>query len=125
VCDIRPHQEPVMAMDLSPSGEHVVSAGGGEMIARSHLRDFSNQQADSPLARISAPTSRQPSATSSWVGSDVPAEPSSYNSITCNLLSSLVEKDSTQIPSKGDCTPHRMEFFLLSAIHIFTYFHRL
>lgn len=100
-----------MAMDLSPSGDHVVSAGGGDLIARSQLRDYSNQQTVSPSVSISAPYARQPSATSSWVGSNVAAEPSSDDSTTGNLSSSLVAKDSTVLPSKGD-----IFFFLLAAI---------
>jgi hypothetical protein len=123
VCDITPHQEPVMAMDLSPGGEHVVSASGGDMLARSHLRDFSNHLAVSLLPGISAPNVRQPSATSSWVGSDVPAEPSSDDSITCNFSFSLIEKDSTQLPSKGDLTQERIKLVPLSAISIYACIH--
>lgn len=117
-----------MAMDLSPTGEHLASAGGSNVLARSHLRVFSNQHApailepaqpevaDSGLAELSTSSARPLSATSSWTDSSTAADHSSDAEPRNSTSASLVEKDSTVLPSKGDVKPFQTIFFPLSTI---------
>ena len=117
---MQPHADPVMAMDLSPSGDHIISAGGDSTISRSCFDVISAAGAvhavidDSPLS-TSTCNMKTPQTSSSWARPTVAEEKASLlemKGTASDLLSlNLSRKDAVQLPVKGEIK-HFLPFFL-------------
>lgn len=118
MCSVQPHSDPVMAMDLSPSGDHIMSAGGDSSISRSCFTISSTPKATPAL--ISNPphstltcSVKVPQASSSWARPTIAEEKASSSSEAIGTASDLASlhlsnKDAVQLPVKGNnilCLP--------------------
>ena len=109
---MQPHSDPVMAMDLSPSGDHIISAGGDSTISRSCFTISSTPRATPTL--ISNPphftltcSVKVPQASSSWARPTIAEEKNTSPSEAIGTASDLASlhlsnKDAVQLPVKGD-----------------------
>jgi hypothetical protein len=107
---VQPHADPVMAIDLSPSGDQIISAGGDSSISRSCFEILSTPRAADVVLNNpprSAPSSsmKTPQASSSWARPTVAEEIASLidrDRTASNLLSlDLCSKDAVHLPVKG------------------------
>jgi hypothetical protein len=110
LCSVQPHADPVMAIDLSPSGDHIVSAGGDSSISRSCFEILSTPKAadavlDNPPRSTSSSSLKTPQVSSSWARPTMAEEIASSLEIdrtASDLLSlDLCNKDAVQLPVKG------------------------
>lgn len=111
VCSVQPHADPVMAMDLSPSGDHIISAGGDSSISRSCFQILSTPKAantalDNPPRSTPSSSVKTPQASSSWARPTMAEEIASsieMDVTASDLLSlNLCSKDAVQLPVKGE-----------------------
>jgi hypothetical protein len=107
---VQPHADPVMAIDLSPPGDHIISAGGDSSICRSRFEILSTPRvADAMLNNPprSTPSSsmKTPQASSLWARPTMAEETASSidrGRTASNLLSlDLCSKDAVHLPVKG------------------------
>ena len=107
---MQPHADPVMAMDLSPSGDHIISAGGDSTISRSCLQIFSTSGdahdiIGNPPLSTSTCSMKTPQISSSWARPTIAEERSTSSEMegtASGLLSlNLCKRDAVQLPVKG------------------------
>ena len=139
MCSVQPHADPVMAIDLSPSGDQIISAGGDSSISRSCFEILSTPRAadaelDNPPRSTPSSSMKTPQASSSWARPTVAEEIASSidtDRTASNLLSlDLCSKDAVHLPVKGKfkqllTSSHlRSSFTLLILCHSFSFFSR-
>ena len=102
VCSIRPHTEPVMAMDLSPDGQHVLSAGGGNVLARSSLTSSSHTSNTSALdTSLRSALKERPSGPTTWTSPTESIPEISACMEDTASSQSLVYYDASELPVSG------------------------
>jgi hypothetical protein len=136
---VQPHADPVMAIDLSPSGDQIISAGGDSSISRSRFEILSTPRAADvvpnypPRSTLSS-SMKTPQASSSWARPTMAEETASSidrDRTAPNLLSlDLCSKDAVHLPVKGKfkqlltSSLLRSTFTLLIPCHSFSFFCR-
>lgn len=134
---MQPHADPVMAIDLSPSGDQVISAGGDSSISRSRLEILSTPRAadavlNNPPRSTPSSSMKTPQASSSWARPTMAEEIASSidrDRTASDLLSlDLCSTDAVHLPVKGKfkqlltSSLFRCSFTLLIPCHSFSSF---
>ena len=105
VCSVRPHLDPLMALDLSPNGLSVVTGGGDEKLAKTSIKtNCTATDISSSKSQSMGPQNRLSSPSSSW------AKPESTPEITSAVEEEdsgrdesvdMEDQDHLRLPSKG------------------------